>query len=185
MPEAQPGCAWRCCVDTSREDDSGEGRAFEGRAKITVAPRSVAILEERSGDKFHSAIKSIKGVARDLLERLAGAAGIAADWHDIAGKRHVVPSETKIALLADMGLPAGSSSEARESLIRLADDHDRRALPWSLVVREGETIKVRLPLVNGGMPTALHLQREDGGADVIPLGPSDLEYSCSRRWTAA
>ena len=176
LPEAQTGCVWRSCVDTSREDDSGEGRTFEGRAKITVAPRSVAILEERSGDKSRSAIKSIKGVARDLLEKLAGAAGIAADWHDIAGNRHVVPSETKIALLTDMGFPVGNSSEARESLIRLADDHDRRALPWSLVVREEEAVKVRLPLLNGRAPGALHIQREDGSASVIPLGPGDIEY---------
>ena len=52
LPEAQTGCVWRCCVDTSREDDSGEGRSLRGATKITVAPRSVAILEERSGGQI-------------------------------------------------------------------------------------------------------------------------------------
>ena len=177
LPEAQTGCVWRCCVDTSHPDDRGEERAFEGGATITVAPRSVAILEERSGGTFHFAVKSEQGVAPDLLDRLAGAAGIASDWYDIAGERHIVPPETKVALLADMGVPAGSSSEARESLARLADDHDRRALPWSLVVREEETVRVRLPLIDGRAPAALRVQREDGSASVIPLGPGDIEFA--------
>ena len=176
LPEAQMGCVWRCCLDTAHENGRGEERAFEGGAIMTVAPRSVAVLEERSAGTFHFVVKSAQGVAPDLLDRLASAAGIAPDWYDISGERHIVPPETKVALLADMGLPVGSSSEARESLVRLADDHDRRALPWSLVVREGEAVRVRLPLTDGRAPDALRVQREDGSASVIPLGPSDIEF---------
>ena len=176
LPEAQMGCVWRFCLDTAHENGRAEERAFEGGAIITVGARSVAVLEERSAGTFHFVVKSAQGVARDLLDRLANAAGIAPDWYDISGQRHIVPPETKVALLADMGLPAGSSSEARESLVRLADDHDRRALPWSLVVREGEAVRVRLPLTDGRAPDALRVQREDGSASVIPLGPSDIEF---------
>ena len=176
LPEAQMGCVWRCCLDTAHEDGRGEERAFEGGAIMTVAPRSVAVLDERAAGKFRFVVKSAQGVVRGLLDRLASAAGIAPDWYDISGERHIVPSETKVTLLADMGLPAGSSGEARESLVRLADDHDRRALPWSLVVREGKAVKVRLPLADGRAPDALRVQREDGSASVIPLGPSDIEF---------
>jgi glycogen operon protein len=177
LPEAQAGCLWRCCVDTSHEQGHGEERAFEGGAIIAVAPRSVAILAERSGDVFRTAVKSEQGVAPDLLERLANAAGIAPDWYDISGERHIVSPETKTALLADMGLPAGNGSEARESLVRLADDHDRRALPWSLVVREGQAVRIRLPLTDGRAPAALRVHREDGSTSVIPLGPGDIEFA--------
>ena len=170
------GSVWRCCLDTAHEDGRGEERAFEGGVIMAVAPRSVTVLEERSAGASHAVVNSGQGVAPDLLDRLASAAGIAPDWYDIAGQRHIVPPETKTAMLADMGLPAGSSSEARDGLVRLADDHDRRALPWSLVVREGEAVKVRLPLTEGRAPDALRLQREDGSANVIPLGPSDFEF---------
>jgi glycogen operon protein len=175
LPEAQMGFVWGCCLDTAHENGRGEEQAFEGGAIIYVAPRSVAVLDERAAGTFRLVVKSGQGVAPDLLDRLATAAGIAPDWYDISGERHIVPPETKVTLLADMGLPAGSSSEARESLVRLADDHDRRALPWSLVVREGESVRVRLPLTNGRAPDALRVQREDGSASVIPLGPSDIE----------
>ena len=177
LPEAQAGCVWRCRLDTSHEDGLGEERVFAGGAVIAIAPRSVVVLDEQAGGAFQLAGKADQGVAPDLLDRLASAAGIAPDWYDIAGHQHIVPPETKAALLADMGLPAGSSGEARESLVRLADDQDRRPLPWSLVVHEGEPVRVRLPLIQGRVPAALQIQREDGSASVIPLGPSDIEFA--------
>ncbi len=177
LPDAQAGRVWRLCLDTSHEDGRGDERAFAGGAIIAIAPRSVVVLDERSGQASHFAIKSDQGVAPDLLGKLASAAGIAPDWYDIAGQRHIVSPETKAALLADMGLPAGSTGEARESLVRLADDQDRRPLPWSLVVHEGEPVRVRLPLIQGRAPAALQIQREDGSASVIPLGPGDIEFA--------
>ena len=47
-------------------------------------------------------------------------------------------------LLARLGLPAETLDEARDSLARLADERDRRALPASLAAREGETVTLRL-----------------------------------------
>ncbi len=177
LPEAQPGFSWTRCLDTAIEDGQPEGGLFEGRAILTVAPRSVLVLKERPGETMRFAGKSGQGVAPDLLDRLSRGAGIAPDWYDIAGARHVVPPETKVVMLADMGLPASSSGEARESLARLAGDMDRRALPWSLVVIQGDQPKVRLPLTNGQTPAALRIQREDGSESVIPLGPSDIEFA--------
>ena len=177
LPEAQPGFLWRPCLDTSREDGSGEDRTFEGGATMTVAPRSVLVFEERPGDPSRISAKHGHGVAPDLLDRLASAAGIAPDWYDIAGERHIVPPETKAALLADMGLATATSGEARGSLVRLADEHDRRTLPFSLVIREGEPVRVRLPLADGRSPAALRVEREDGSASVIPLGPGDVEFT--------
>ena len=177
LPEAQMNCVWQRRLDTAQEDGRGDEKAVEGGAVITVAARSMAVLEERPGGSFQFAIKSEQAVAPDLLDRLSSAAGIAPDWYDIAGTRHFVPPETKIALLADMGFPAGRSGDARESLARLSDDIDRRTLPWSLGVREGETIRVRLPLNDGQAPAALRVQREDGSTSVIPLGPSDIDFA--------
>ncbi len=176
LPEAQPDCLWRRCLDTIHE----EGRAEDvcaGGAAVRIEPRSVVIFEERPGGASRHTNSSGQGVALDLLDRLARAAGIAPDWYDIAGERHLVSPETKSALLVDMGFPAHNSGEARESLTRLADDHDRRTLPWSLVARSGEPLKVRLPLIDGRAPAALRIEREDGGATVYPLGPSDIEFA--------
>ncbi|HXW21711.1 MAG TPA: 4-alpha-glucanotransferase, partial [Rhodomicrobium sp.] len=177
LPDAQMGRVWRRGLDTSGQDGHAGHEALGGGHNLRVEPRSVTVLEEGPAGASSFADKPRKSIVRDLLDKLAGAAGIAPDWYDIAGKRHIVPPETKIALLADMGLPAGTGDEARESLIRLADDHERRALPWSLVIREGEAVHVRLPLIDGRSPAALRVQREDGSASVIPLGPADTEFA--------
>ena len=84
------------------------------------------------------------GVTSALLDRVARAAGIRSNWHDIYGKEHTVPDATKQALLADMGFAAGSNAEARESLGRLADWESRRFLPPTLSGHEGETIALRI-----------------------------------------
>ena len=53
--------------------------------------------------------------AVETIGKLAGAAGIAAEWSDIGGKRTIVSPETKIALLSGLG-PRGRerSSGARQ-----------------------------------------------------------------------
>ena len=77
------------------------------------------------------------------VDALASAAGIAADWWDVSGSRTIVAPETKIALLAALGLEAGSEAQARESLTRLLDDTRRRRIPPSLVLRLDEPLRSR------------------------------------------
>ncbi len=190
LPEARPGYSWRRCLDTVHETgDAGEG-AFEGGEIVTLAPRSVTVLEELPGDNRRSAGKSKQSVAPGVLDSLAQAAGIAPDWYDISGTRTVVPPATKVELLRDMGLPAANTSEARESLARLAEESDRRALPPTLVVRDGETVRVRIPMSDVWAPAALHIQLEDGSEKNIRLLPGDLEFGTftaldGRRFDAA
>ncbi len=176
LPETREGRCWRRRIDTSQEDGGGD-EAFEEGAVISLAPRSVVVFDEKPADKPTFAVKTVKSVAPDLLDKLSLAAGIAPDWYDISGVRHVVPPETKAALLADMRLPAASSGEARDSLAHLSGEIDRRALPFSLVAREGETITLRIPLAGGRAPSALLIRRDDETEMPIRLGPADLELT--------
>ena len=68
------------------------------------------------------------------------AAGIAAEWTDISGKRTIVSPETKIALLSGLGLEVASEAQARDSLTRLIDETQRRRLPFSLVLRADQPL---------------------------------------------
>ncbi|MFZ1110661.1 MAG: glycogen debranching protein GlgX [Rhodomicrobium sp.] len=158
-------------------EGQGEGLCgdFEGGAPAQISPRSVAVFEETRRDKPAAIGTAGKSVEPGLLDRLARAAGIAPDWYDISGQRHLAPDETKAALLSDMGFPAASASEVRESLGRLADEVDRRPLPSALVVRDGEPIEVRIAIGDGRAPTAMILEQEDGEAAPFRLG-ADLEF---------
>ncbi len=176
VPEARAGHSWRRCLDTARENGDGEEGVLEAGSVITVAPRSVIVLEERLGEKSRSAGKAgTSGVAPDILDRLARAAGISPDWYDISGRRYVVPGETKVSLLSDMGLSAKSTGQARESLGRLAEELDRRALPSAIVVREGESIRLRMAFSDGRVPLSVLVRHEDGSEERVRLSPGDLE----------
>ncbi len=52
----------------------------------------------------------------ELLHLLADRAGIAAEYHDIAGTRHVTTDETRRAILASMGFRSSSRTELVEEL---------------------------------------------------------------------
>ncbi len=52
----------------------------------------------------------------ELLRLLADRAGVAADYHDIAGTRHVTTDETRRAILAAMGFRASNKTELVEEL---------------------------------------------------------------------
>src|SRR5690606_22853845 len=53
-------------------------------------------------------------VSDAALERLAMRAGIAVHWHDDRGEAHRVGADSLRALLAALGLPAGSAAECRD-----------------------------------------------------------------------
>ena len=59
--------------------------------------------------------------ARDegVLGRLAEAMGVLLRWRDLEGVEHSAGPGTQRALLAAMGVPAATESEARESLAEL------------------------------------------------------------------
>ena len=175
LPEARDGYCWRLCIDTAEETGGAAARSFEGGSVLAMAPRSFAALDEVPNQASQRAEGRGHSESR-FLDRLASAVGISADWYDIAGAKHIVPADTKEVLLAGMGFAAGSEAQARESLGRLAEEQDRRLLPSTLVVHEGEPLIVRVALRDGRTPTSLLIEREDGSLHNVRLSPSDVEY---------
>jgi glycogen debranching enzyme GlgX/4-alpha-glucanotransferase len=139
---------------------------------ITVAARSVLVLVERRRNS-----RAAASADPGLLDRLSRAAGIAPEWWDVNGQRTIVSEDTRRALLASMRLPAASEGEARDTLRRLSDSHDRRALPHAVVSRVGEPTVLCLgvePILGPG-PVWLTVEREDGETERIRLGADDGE----------
>ncbi|TVQ54314.1 MAG: alpha-D-glucose phosphate-specific phosphoglucomutase [Rhodobacteraceae bacterium] len=94
----------------------------------------------------------------EALDRLAALKGVASSWRDIEGVEHWTPPETKRALLAAMGVAAGSDTEVAESL-REAEARPRR-LPTEWVIDAGA--RADLPAPDGA---EWRLEREDGGVE--------------------
>ena len=160
LPPPRDGFAWELTISTA---DARPPLRLP-QPSVIAPPRSVlAIAEVATGA---APPVPAKGRATVTLARLAAAAGIAPEWWDIEGNRHAASPETTRALLAAMRLPAGTEAEARESLERFAENHQRRALPPALVVAEG---------AQGVLPVAvdtgrLVLEGEDGTRTPLDLG---------------
>jgi len=165
-PPPRDGFSWRAALDSSDE----AAREGDGGA-LRVAPRSVvAIVESRDAPPG----RRPADIAPRLLSRLAQAAGVATQWRGSDGAAHDVPRDTLTALLARLGLPAQTLSQGRDSLARLAQDNERRALPASAVFREGEAIALRLPATGGGAPARLIVVLEDGSLLRADVGAADI-----------
>ena len=108
-PDARDGFAWHRYVDTTSPTGRPDGEDSGAIDATTVAPRSVVVVTE---EPDASPRRRSSCCARDP-RRLAAAAGIAGDWWDVSGKRHIVGADTKRALLAAMGLRADSASTRR------------------------------------------------------------------------
>jgi len=116
-PEPREGYAWHLQIDTALVTGiPGAGPPVTGD-ETTIAPRSLAVVAE---EPHASPRRRSHGVAREVLDRLATSAGIAGDWWDVTGKRHVVQPDTKRALLAAMGLAVESTADARAHLAAMA-----------------------------------------------------------------
>ncbi|TPG60404.1 4-alpha-glucanotransferase [Roseomonas nepalensis] len=77
------------------------------------------------------------------LRDLARDAGIAVEWRDVNGRDHEVGPAPMRAILAALGLPAGSEAEIRDSRARLHES--RRGLPPLCTALVGETVLLGLP----------------------------------------
>lgn len=108
----------------------------------------------------------------NVLARLAEVAGIEPFYHDIWGNRRDTSPETMRALLAAMGLRAGTEEEAAASLVALEGRRWRRLLPPVLVLAEDEApvIPVSVPADAAGTLT-WNLTEEGGGlrCESVPL----------------
>jgi glycogen operon protein len=155
LPAPRAGMAWRALADS--HDPKAPERRLALADRVRLAARSSLFLAEAPTESGAAG----SGAPRaDTIDALAGAAGIAGEWWDVRGKRTIVTPETKVALLAALGLEVGSEAEARDSLARLVDDTDRRRLPFSLVLRLGEPLTAPLRDLPHGADG--HITREDG-----------------------
>jgi glycogen operon protein len=174
-PDARDGFRWRRALDTSRDGGVPEPGGDDAR----VAPRSVLILVEEAGKapRPHTT-----GVEPAVLDRLAQAAGIAPEWHEVGGTHHRVGDDTRLALLEAMGWGVASTSQARERLAAIAQARECRRLPVALVRHEDEPLRV--PLAPGGPScrAMLVVTAEDGATRRIAI---DTQACAAERVVAA
>jgi 4-alpha-glucanotransferase len=75
---------------------------------------------------------------RELLDRLAERAGIASEYYDVNGARHVTPEDTKRAVLAAMGFRVQSTHNLMEELQRWDESPWRRPCDPVVIAHEGD-----------------------------------------------
>ena len=166
LPAPRPGFRWHRALDSS---GNGEGLAVAARS-VTVfqeTPESTAdscakaetldaAMREEAGLSVQQPAARAAGVSDADLDRLADLAGIDPIWWDVEGGYHKVSAGTKRTLLGAMRLPAATQSDLNDSLAWVTR---APALPPSVVVREAESVPVR---VGTPRPAWITLLREDG-----------------------
>ena len=174
LPDTRPGQAWRRVIDSAAPD----APPVPMKGVVDVAPRSTLLFVGESALAMPAVIPeggvAIAGVDTSArLARLAEAAGLGHDWWDITGTNHLVPDDSKRALLHAMGLPADTAADIDESLYSLSLTGAFAALPPSLVVTEGSPISLPLGPDLGLLPRAiaLDLLRQDGSRDRLVVTP--------------
>jgi glycogen debranching enzyme GlgX/4-alpha-glucanotransferase len=149
LPPPREGWKWVREFSTSARSDE-------------ISGQSVALFaEERS---------RATGVSDDMIQRLAGEAGIDREWWEVDGTHHTVSPETLRAVLAAMRLPASTRSEAEASLARLTAER-KRALPRTLVLRADEAAV--LPGGRGPRRRVLHVASDEGEERRIEFAPGN------------
>ena len=166
LPSPRPGMAWRAVIDT--HDPAAAERWLALADLVRLRARSSLILTEA-----RTAVGGLNSGAPgvETIGKLASAAGIAAEWSDIGGKRTTVSPETKIALLSALGLEIASESQARDSLTQLTDETQRRRLPFSLVLRADQPLVA--PLRDTPRKTDARIEREDGAVAEWSIEPAE------------
>jgi glycogen operon protein len=151
-PAPRAGWRWRLLADSAEPSREGEPPA-------QLPARAVLLLAEAR----HGAVRGDPG----LLARLAGAAGIATEWHEISGRRHQVPEATLRALLGALGLPAEGDAAVRGSLAALSEP---RLLPQA-ATRHADA--AHLPLGLSDRVVRLRIRLEHGEERVLDVAPGD------------
>lgn len=145
LPDAGAGRVWEALLA-----DDTPSPSFDS---VTIAPRSVRLFAAAPG----RASPRRTGVPDALTDRLADLAGIAPDWWQVNGAHTRVTPETKRALLAAMGFPATSASEAWESFDRLAGLAAHPDAPTDAACHRPEPLSRAL-----GVATQLYALRRPG-----------------------
>ena len=155
LPTPRAGMGWRALVETDRPDAPerpvvlADRHRLGARASLILAEGALANMGLSSGPP-----------SAEAVDALASAVGIAAEWWDVGGKHTIVSPETKIALMAALGLEAGSETAARESLAYVLDETRRRRLPGSCVLRVDQPLVA--PLRDTPQAREGRIECEDG-----------------------
>ncbi len=164
MPPPQRNMRWEFGFDSfAPEHDGVVGEA------LTFAPRCVVLLLEAAVPD--SAKKT--GVSSTTLELLAVQAGLSLDWWDVEGGLHKVAEPTLQSLLGALNLPASSEAVARESLGRLAERRDLRALPLALTLEADQPGVLALGPSASGRDRWLIIEPEAGPTLRINIAAGD------------
>jgi 4-alpha-glucanotransferase len=99
-------------------------------------------------------------LAPSLVE-LARRFGIATEYDDWTGRRVLVPEDTLVAVLAALGVAAGSERERNVALTAKRRSYWERRMPATIVGRTGEQIRFWAHVTHGD-PAEVWLQLEDG-----------------------
>ncbi len=168
LPPTDDGMVWRVLADSGLDRPNTVDLAD---GTMISAARSVAVLAEVTPATTIPA----RGTDAGVLDRLSRAAGLAPEWWETYGTYHRVGDDTKRAILKAMHLSADTTADARISLERFSELRDHRALPQSLVRREGETVKLAMSLPAGFSPRSewLTLVLEDGSQTHLRAGAAD------------
>ncbi len=155
LPPPRAGMGWRVLIDT--HGPAAPERWLALADLVQLRARSSLILAEARtmGGGLNSGAPGV-----ETIGKLANAAGVAAEWSDIGGKRTIVSPETKIALLSGLGLEVASEAQARDSLTRLIDETQRRRVPFSLVLRADRPLAA--PLRDMSRASEARIKRADG-----------------------
>ncbi|WP_347261148.1 glycogen debranching protein GlgX [Rudaea sp.] len=159
LPEARADQVWQREIDTARAD---AGDAVVDAMQVRLAARSVVLFAEASAQTQNP--RALRDVDGAVVQRLAAAAGIAAKWWDLSGQRHAVTPDTQRHFLREMGLPADSAGEARDSLESFCASGDARLLPATHVARSGvaTALRVASPIAQGARPGAATIVAANG-----------------------
>lgn len=173
LPPPLIGEAWRVAIDTS---EALEGSLQADGAELVIPPRTAMLLAETTAPTPDLPRARHSPGTDALVERVAVEAGIAAEWWDLKGQRHPVPSDTKRALLTALGIPADGAGALRDGLARIAASRDYRPLPTVLVSPAGDAVSVPIVAPNrlGLGRATLVLDEANGDERVISLLLSDL-----------
>ena len=97
----------------------------------------------------------------DLLE-LATAHGVATQYWDWQQRQVAVPAVTVVAVLAGLGIDAGTPTAVRAALAATRAHTWRRMLPPTVVTRAGTPTRIPVHVIDGTQPR-VWVELEDGG----------------------
>jgi malto-oligosyltrehalose synthase/4-alpha-glucanotransferase len=114
---------------------------------------------------------------RGGLAELARLHGIAPDYTDIWGTRHVVTDETLVALLAEFGVAAASPQAIDIAIHTHESERWRQILPAVIVVREGTgpcVLRLNLPAALDAAPLLWQVVEERGANHSGQFAPGEF-----------